>query len=95
MPVQASWEPDLWGRVREYRQGEHVRGRGQRVADLENVRLAAQAELAVDYYELRAQDDMETIARWHAVNAYKEAMELTRRSQRRRAFFGMKLCRAG
>jgi NodT family efflux transporter outer membrane factor (OMF) lipoprotein len=47
------------------------------VADLENVRLSAQADLAVDYYELRAQDALKEILD-STVSAYRESVELTR-----------------
>ncbi len=53
--LNASWEPDLWGRVR--RQVEASRGAQQAsAADLEAARLSLQAELATDYFELRTTD---------------------------------------
>ncbi len=76
LPAQASWEPDLWGRVRNTVKANTSAAQAS-TADLENVRLAAQAELAVDYYELRAQDDMKRLLD-ATVNAYKEALELNR-----------------
>jgi NodT family efflux transporter outer membrane factor (OMF) lipoprotein len=47
------------------------------VADLENVRLSAQAELAADYYELRAQDALQRLFD-AMVSAYQESLDLTR-----------------
>lgn len=76
LPVQASWEPDLWGRVRNTVKANTYAAQAT-VADLENVRLAAQAELAVDYYELRAQDSMKQVLD-ATVKADKEAVELNR-----------------
>jgi NodT family efflux transporter outer membrane factor (OMF) lipoprotein len=76
LPVQASWEPDLWGRVRNTVKANSFAAQGS-AADLENVRLAAQAELAVDYYELRAQDDLKRVLD-ATVSAYREALDLTR-----------------
>jgi len=76
LPVQASWEPDLWGRVRNTVKANSYAAQAS-VADLENVRLAAQAELAVDYYELRAQDELKRVLD-STVSAYREALELTR-----------------
>ena len=46
-------------------------------ADLENVRLSVQAELAVDYYELRAQDSLKEVLD-STVIAYQETLDLTR-----------------
>ena len=76
LPVEASWEPDLWGRVRNTVKANSFAAQAS-IADLENVRLAAQAELAVDYYELRAQDDLKRLLD-STVSAYREALELTR-----------------
>jgi NodT family efflux transporter outer membrane factor (OMF) lipoprotein len=60
MPFEASWEPDLWGRVRKSVQASAFAAQAA-VADLENVRLSAQAELAADYYGLRAQDVLQQV----------------------------------
>jgi NodT family efflux transporter outer membrane factor (OMF) lipoprotein len=76
LPVQASWEPDLWGRVRNTVKANSFAAQAS-LADLENVRLAAQSELAVDYFQLRAQDDMKRVLD-ATVNAYREALDLTR-----------------
>jgi NodT family efflux transporter outer membrane factor (OMF) lipoprotein len=46
-------------------------------ADLENVRLIDQAELAADYYELRAQDSLKELLD-STVTAYQETLDLTR-----------------
>ena len=46
-------------------------------ADLENVRLSAQADLAADYYELRGQDALKRVLD-SMVSADQEALELTR-----------------
>ena len=76
LPLQASWEPDLFGRVRNTVKANTYAAQAS-AADLENVRLAAQAQLAVDYYELRGQDalkqDLDA-----TVGAYRQALELTR-----------------
>jgi NodT family efflux transporter outer membrane factor (OMF) lipoprotein len=76
LPVQASWEPDLWGRVRNTVKASSFAAQAS-AADLENTRLAAQAELAVDYYQLRAQDNLKQVLD-STVSAYREALELTR-----------------
>jgi NodT family efflux transporter outer membrane factor (OMF) lipoprotein len=76
LPVQASWEPDLWGRVRQTVAANTFAAQAS-AADLQNVRLAAQAELATDYYELRGQDELKQVYDM-TVAAYREALELTR-----------------
>lgn len=76
LPVQASWEPDLWGRVRNTVKANTFAAQAS-AADLENVRLAAQAELAVDYFELRSQDELKRVLD-ATVGAYRESLELTR-----------------
>ena len=76
LPLEASWEPDLWGRVRNTVKASAFAAQAS-VADLENVRLSAQAELATDYYELCAQDALKQLAD-STVSAYQEALELTR-----------------
>lgn len=52
---QASWEPDLWGRVR--RNVEAARANSQAsAADMANVDLSLHAEMASDYFQLRGLD---------------------------------------
>src|SRR6516164_776596 len=52
---QASWEPDLWGKIR--RQVESARESTQAsAADLANVDLLLHSELASDYFQLRGLD---------------------------------------
>jgi NodT family efflux transporter outer membrane factor (OMF) lipoprotein len=76
LPLEASWEPDLWGRVRNTVKANTFAAQAS-VADLENVRLSAQADLATDYFELRAQDALKQLFD-STVTAYQEALELTR-----------------
>jgi len=76
LPLEASWEPDLWGRVRNTVKASTFAAQAS-VADLENVRLSAQADLAADYYELRAQDAQKQLFD-STMSAYREALELTR-----------------
>ncbi len=76
LPAEASWEPDLWGRVRNTVKANTFTAQAS-VADLENVRLSAQADLATDYYELRAQDALKLLLD-STVSAFQEALELTR-----------------
>ncbi len=75
LPLEASWAPDLWGRVRKTVESNTFAAQSAG-ADLENVRLSAQSDLATDYYELRAQDAMKQVLD-STVGAYQEALELT------------------
>jgi NodT family efflux transporter outer membrane factor (OMF) lipoprotein len=76
LPFEATWVPDLWGRVRNTVR-QNVAGAQVAAADLENVRLTAQAELAVDYYELRGQDALKQLLD-STVVAYEQSLELTK-----------------
>ena len=75
LPFDASWEPDFWGRIRSTVKA-NVYAAQASAADLENVRLTDQAELAVDYYELRAQDSLKEVLD-STVIAYQDALDLT------------------
>ena len=76
LPFDASWEPDFWGRIRSTVRANIYAAQAS-AADLENVRLSVQAELAVDYYELRAQDSLKELFD-STVTAYQDALNLTR-----------------
>lgn len=76
LPFDASWEPDFWGRVRNSVTANTYAAQAS-AADLENIRLGVQAELAVDYYELRAQDSLKKLCD-STVAAYQEDLDLTR-----------------
>jgi len=75
IPFQASWEPDLWGRVRntihEFQYSAQLSA-----ADLENVRLTEQASLASFFFELRGQDALQKIFA-DTIEADKRSLELT------------------
>ncbi|HEY6340288.1 MAG TPA: efflux transporter outer membrane subunit [Bryobacteraceae bacterium] len=75
-PLEASWEPDLFGRVRNTVKSSTFAAEAS-AADLENVRLSAQADLAADYYELRSEDALQQLLD-STVIAYGEALELSR-----------------
>jgi len=74
LPFDASWAPDLWGRVRNT-VNSNVAAAQASAADLENTRLTAQAELAVDYYQLRAQDSLKQLLDATVV-AYQESLQV-------------------
>ena len=75
LPLDVSWELDVWGRVR--RAVESSEASAQAVAaDLETVKLSLQAELAVDYFLLRGIDSERQLLERTLV-AYRKAYELT------------------
>jgi len=75
LPFDASWTPDLWGRVRNTVRANVANAQAS-AADLENTRLTAQAELAVDYFQLRGQDALKQLLD-STVVAYEESLKLT------------------
>lgn len=74
LPLEASWVPDLWGRVRDSVR-QSVANAQVSAADLENVRLAQRTSLAGAYYELRAQDELIRLFD-STVEAYRESLRL-------------------
>jgi NodT family efflux transporter outer membrane factor (OMF) lipoprotein len=71
----ASWELDVWGRVRRNVESS-VASAAAAQADLENVRLSMQAELAVDWYLLHGFDAQIALLTTNA-DAEAEALKLT------------------
>jgi NodT family efflux transporter outer membrane factor (OMF) lipoprotein len=76
LPFDASWEPDLWGRVKNTVAANTSEAQAT-AADLENVRLSVQAEAAFDYYQLRALDAEKKLLD-AAVVAFQQALDLTK-----------------
>jgi NodT family efflux transporter outer membrane factor (OMF) lipoprotein len=72
----ASWEPDLWGRVRNTVRSDVAAAQAS-AADLENTKLSMQAELAVDYFQLQGQDALIKLLD-QTVSAYQESLRLNR-----------------
>jgi NodT family efflux transporter outer membrane factor (OMF) lipoprotein len=70
-----AWDLDVWGRVQ--RQVESaVAGAQVSAADLANATLSAQATLATDYFDLRAEDALAQLLR-ETTDAYRHALEIT------------------
>jgi NodT family efflux transporter outer membrane factor (OMF) lipoprotein len=76
LPLEASWEPDLWGKVRNTVRQAHYAAQVS-AADLENERLTEQASLAEFFFEIRGQDKLQQIFDDTVVADQKE-YELTR-----------------
>jgi NodT family efflux transporter outer membrane factor (OMF) lipoprotein len=75
-----AWDIDVWGRVR--RQVEsNVAGAQVSAGDLANAKLSAQATLATDYFDLRAEDALAQLLRQTA-DAYKRAMQIVENQYR-------------
>lgn len=74
---QASWEPDLWGRVRRQVESAHATAQAS-ASDLANLDLSLHAELALDYFELRGLDsDARLLER--TVKDYEHQLDLNQR----------------
>jgi NodT family efflux transporter outer membrane factor (OMF) lipoprotein len=73
--LDATWELDLWGRVRRNVESSEA-GAQASVADLEAAKLSAQAQLAQDYLLLRVQDAVIELLQ-ATVAAYEKSLQLT------------------
>jgi NodT family efflux transporter outer membrane factor (OMF) lipoprotein len=58
--ISAMWDLDIWGRIRRTSESEFATAQSSAAA-LAAARLSAQAELATDYFELRAQDQLQKL----------------------------------
>jgi NodT family efflux transporter outer membrane factor (OMF) lipoprotein len=76
LPFDATWEPDLFGRIRNTIKSAAY-GAQASAADLENTRLTVQADVAVDYFQLRGQDALKQLLD-STVVAFQQSLDLTR-----------------
>jgi NodT family efflux transporter outer membrane factor (OMF) lipoprotein len=75
-PVEISWVPDLWGKIRnEVREAQYASQVS--AADLAGEELTEQASLAEYYFEIRGQDALQKILD-QTVQADEKALEVTR-----------------
>ena len=75
-PFDATWQPDLFGRIRNTIKSAAY-GAQASAADLENTRLTVHADVAVDYFQLRGQDALKQLLD-STVATYQQSLDLTR-----------------
>ncbi|MBV9512377.1 MAG: efflux transporter outer membrane subunit [Caulobacteraceae bacterium] len=71
----ATWEPDVWGRIRRTVEGAKASAQAS-AADLANAKLSAQSELAADYLQLRLADAEKELLT-ATVQAYARSLEIS------------------
>jgi NodT family efflux transporter outer membrane factor (OMF) lipoprotein len=76
LPVDATWEPDFWHRIRNTVKASASEAQAT-AADLQNVRLSVTAELAFDYYQLRSNDSERRLLD-STIVAFQQQLDLTR-----------------
>ncbi len=75
LSLGASWEPDVWGKLRRTVESAHAAAQSTE-ADLANARLSAQSEVAADYIQLRI-TDVEKAVYQQTVDAYRRSLTIT------------------
>jgi NodT family efflux transporter outer membrane factor (OMF) lipoprotein len=76
LPLDVSWDIDVWGRIRRNVEGNRANAQAS-AGDLEASRLLFQSELAQDYYLLRTLDAQRALLD-AAIAAYQTSLRLTR-----------------
>jgi len=71
-----NWELDLWGKVRRQAQGQEAAQQAS-AADLANVRLSMQSELARNYFNLRMIDEHKRLLE-RTLQAYERSLRMNR-----------------
>jgi len=75
VPVDVSWEADIWGRVRRQIEA-NVAAAQASAADVAAVRLSLEAELAADYFQLHGLDEQRRLLDT-TVADYEKALHIT------------------
>jgi NodT family efflux transporter outer membrane factor (OMF) lipoprotein len=75
LPLDISWEPDIWGKVRRTVESSQANAVAS-AADLEAVRLTVHSEVAQNYFQLRSLDAAKQLLD-ATVAAYRKSLELT------------------
>ena len=76
LSADVSWEIDIWGRVRRSVEASRANAMASK-ADLDAARLSAQAELALDYFQMRSLDAQSQLLD-KTVISYQEFLDLTK-----------------
>jgi NodT family efflux transporter outer membrane factor (OMF) lipoprotein len=74
VPISATWDLDVWGRIRRQIESS-TSGAQASAADLDNAKLAAQAQLAIAYFNLRAADSLITLLA-STITEYKKTYDI-------------------
>jgi len=76
LPIDFSWEIDLWGRVRRTVEASQAGAQASQ-ADLASALLSAQSLLAQDYFQLRTVDAQKKILE-DTIEGYQKTLDLTK-----------------
>jgi outer membrane protein TolC len=90
--ADASWKRDLWGRIRYQVEGARVTFTAS-ADDLESAKLSVQAQVASDYFTLRARDAQPDLLTQTSA-AYQRALELTQNRHKAGSASGPDVSRA-
>jgi len=74
LPLEATYEVDLWGRIRNTVAADAYTAQAS-AGDLANARLSLQAQLAEDYFQLRATDEEQKLQD-ATIAAYREDLRI-------------------
>jgi NodT family efflux transporter outer membrane factor (OMF) lipoprotein len=75
LSLDASWEIDVWGRVRREVESSNNSALAS-AADLENTRLSMQSQLAQNYFQLRSLDSQQALLN-RTLTDYERSLQLT------------------
>jgi NodT family efflux transporter outer membrane factor (OMF) lipoprotein len=75
VPIDISYEADVWGRVRRGIEANVAEAQAT-AADLESIRLSLQTELAIDYFQIHGLDEQKQLLDT-TVAAYERALQIT------------------
>ncbi len=73
--IGASWEPDIWGRLRRAAQSANANFQAS-AADLAAARLSTQGELAINYFSLRQSDAQQKLLD-DTIVGYRRVLQIT------------------